>query len=76
MKVPKKTVVKITTIRVVDLASSYCYYVKSSIMVPVGSNGIIITKANAIAPLIIPPYDMNSSSLKLMVFFRKQSLNK
>lgn len=76
MKVPKKTVVKITTIKVVDLANSYCSYVNSSGLVPAGSNGIIITKAKAIAPLIIPPYDMNKSSLKLIVFFLKQSLNR
>jgi hypothetical protein len=38
--------------------------------------GIFITKAKAIAPLIIPPQPINANSLALIVLLLKKSLKK
>lgn len=59
VKVPKMTVVKITSISV-ELTSTSLTSSPSSV-----SSWILMTKPNAMAPLIRAAYEMNVSSLQL-----------
>jgi len=57
MKEPKQTVVMITTARVVVTTRPLSLNASSPV-----SSGILSTRPKAMAPRIIPPYEMKSSS--------------
>ena len=76
MKEPKTTVVMMTTASVVVTTTPLSLKVMSSPPLVSAPAGILRTRPNAIAPLIIPPYEIKQSSLMVTSCFFWHSLHR